>query len=96
VVSCLLDLEAVEAAPAIERAFAAGRVAEGVCGDWEEVRYELGLRPDPPPARFYDHGIGPPLGGLPAGSKSPRARARERSRAKRKEARKARKRNRRK
>ncbi len=96
VVSSLLNLEAVEAAPAIERAFAAGQVAESICGDWEEARYTLGLRPDPPAPRFYDHGFGLPLGALPPGSKSPRARAKERAKAKRKEARKARKRNRKK
>src|SRR5262245_48327719 len=44
----LLDLKAVEAAPAMERAFAADLVDETIAGDWEWVRWELGLRPDKP------------------------------------------------
>jgi len=40
----LMDLKAVEAAPVIERAFAAGRVDESVCGDWENVQIEFGLK----------------------------------------------------
>jgi hypothetical protein len=43
-VSLLLDLEAVEAAPVMEQAFAAGQVDESVAGDWEDVQIELGLR----------------------------------------------------
>lgn len=42
-VANLLDLKAVEAAPVMERAFAAGRVAEFVAGDWEDVQVEFGL-----------------------------------------------------
>jgi HEAT repeat protein len=42
----LVDLEAVEAAPLMERAFAAGRVDPVVYGDWEDVRVELGLLPE--------------------------------------------------
>ena len=40
----LMDLHAVEAAPLIEQAFAAERVEESVCGDWEDVAIELGLK----------------------------------------------------
>ena len=43
-VSYLLDLKAVESAPAIERAFAAGRVDISVAGDWEDVQVEFGLK----------------------------------------------------
>jgi hypothetical protein len=43
-VSPLLDLRAVEAAPVIEKAFAAGRVDEMAQGDWEDVQIELGLK----------------------------------------------------
>lgn len=39
----LLRLGAVEAAEVIERAFAAGRVDEGVVGSWDDVRAELGV-----------------------------------------------------
>jgi len=42
-ISDLLQLRAVEAAGAIERAFAAGRVDEGVVGSWDDVRAELGV-----------------------------------------------------
>lgn len=42
-ISNLLDLNAVEAAPVMERAFAAGRVEEFVAGDWEDVQVEFGL-----------------------------------------------------
>jgi hypothetical protein len=55
VIGCLAHLKAVEAAPLMERAFAAGKVDEFICGGWEEIRYELGLRADPPPRRFYNH-----------------------------------------
>lgn len=44
VISALLDLKAIEAAPAIERAFAAGRVDHMVVGDWENAQVELGLK----------------------------------------------------
>jgi hypothetical protein len=40
----LLDLKAREAAPLMERAFARERVDEMVCGDWEDVQIELGLK----------------------------------------------------
>jgi hypothetical protein len=44
IVGDLIDVEAVEVAPAIERAFAAGRVEEYVQGDWEDVQVALGLK----------------------------------------------------
>jgi len=40
----LLDLDAAEAAPLIERAFAAGQVDESICGDWEDVQIGLGMK----------------------------------------------------
>ncbi len=43
-VSPLLDLEAQEALPVMERAFAAGRVDESVVGDFEDVEIALGLK----------------------------------------------------
>ncbi len=51
----LVDLEAVEAAPIMERAFEAGRVDPMVMGDWEDVQIELGLleeRTTPRPSLF--------------------------------------------
>jgi hypothetical protein len=42
-ISLLLDLDAVEAAPVMEQAFAAGRVDESVAGDWADVQLALGL-----------------------------------------------------
>lgn len=42
-VSNLLDLQAVEAASVMERAFTSGRVAEYVAGDWEDAQVEFGL-----------------------------------------------------
>jgi hypothetical protein len=45
VIGHLLDLRAVEAADAIERAYAAGAVDLLVNGDWEDVQVELGLLP---------------------------------------------------
>jgi hypothetical protein len=54
----LLDLEAVEAAPALERAFAAGLVDPSIAGDWDRVRWELGLSDQPPPSlqAMWDRG----------------------------------------
>jgi len=40
----LLELKAVDAAPVMERAFAANCVDESVAGDWEDVQIELGLK----------------------------------------------------
>jgi hypothetical protein len=44
IISELLDLETVEAAPQMKQAFAAGVVDESVAGDWEDVQIELGLK----------------------------------------------------
>ena len=43
-VEALVELEAKEAAPLIERAFAQGYVDPMVMGDWEDVQVELGLK----------------------------------------------------
>ncbi|HST57477.1 MAG TPA: hypothetical protein VLK84_02240 [Longimicrobium sp.] len=42
-VTSLVELHAVEAAPFIEAAFVAGAVDESVSGDWEDIQVELGL-----------------------------------------------------
>jgi hypothetical protein len=44
-IEALVTLNAVEAAPLMERAFASGRVDPLVLGDWEDVQRELGLEP---------------------------------------------------
>ena len=43
-ISYLVDLRAVEAAPLMERAFAADRVDLSILGDWEDAQVELGLK----------------------------------------------------
>ena len=43
IIGDLIDLKAVEAAPVMERAFAANRVALDILGDWEDVQIALGL-----------------------------------------------------
>ncbi len=43
-ISHLINLKAVEAAPVMEQAFAAQRVELVVVGDWEEVQIDLGLK----------------------------------------------------
>jgi hypothetical protein len=43
-ISYLLDLKAVEAAPLIERGFAADKVDLSVMGDWEDAQIKLGLK----------------------------------------------------
>lgn len=89
IISCLVDLKEVDAAPLIERAFAAGEVEEMVMGGWQDVRYELGLGPRP--ARrtrpfFPDQ---PP-------ARTPKSRAQERARNRKRQAKKSKKRNRKK
>jgi hypothetical protein len=94
-IGVLCDLEAAEAAPLMERAFAAGWVDESIAGGWEHARYDLGLRAEPPQGHIeYIKRHSPELLVGPAGS--PRARAAKRAKAKRKAAKKARKRNRKK
>jgi hypothetical protein len=68
-ISFLVDLKAVEAAPLMEKAFAARRVDISILGDWEDVQVQLGLlakRQTP----------APPYAWLPApGSADPRQQA---------------------
>lgn len=65
VVCDLLDLQAVEAAPAMERAFAEDRVELSAAGDWEDVQIELGLLTDRiTPARSYLFDEYPQLAGI--------------------------------
>lgn len=60
-ISNLIHLKAVEAAPIMERAFAADSVDELYVGDWEDVQVALGLleeRLTPPPVRSLLPGFG--------------------------------------
>jgi hypothetical protein len=91
-VSTLLDLKAVEAAPVLEQAFATGNVDESIAGGWEDVRYELGL--GPPPARRSRSPIF--VGDVMPRGRSPKTRAQDRARNRRKQAKQSRKRNRKK
>ena len=43
-VSNLVKLKAIEAAPLIERAFAADRIDEFIVGDWDDVQVEFGMK----------------------------------------------------
>jgi hypothetical protein len=43
----LIELKAVEAAPLMERAFAAGKIDEMMRGDWDDVQVDLGLKEKP-------------------------------------------------
>src|SRR6516165_3409465 len=59
IIASLLDLEAVEAAPVIKRAFAVDKVDEMMVGDWDWVQYDLGLTDKPPkPRRSKFAGLG--------------------------------------
>jgi hypothetical protein len=96
----LLDLEAVESAPVIERAFATDNVDEMIAGGWEDVRHELGLGPPPPPRKPWfgvESIAGPPAetfaGPSPLGE-VPRPSPQRKAKAKRKQAKKSRKHNR--
>ncbi len=91
VIDNLMNLEAVEAAPGMGRAFAAKAVDESIAGDWEHVRYDLGLGPEPPPRRYVA-----PSFPLPGGGDQRSRTAKEKAKARRKQAAKSRKRNRKK
>lgn len=49
ILAYLLELNAVEAWPAIERAFATGNIDESIAGDIDVAKWELGLGPKPEP-----------------------------------------------
>jgi hypothetical protein len=51
--SYLVDLRAVEAAPVMERAFAADRVDLSILGDWEDAQVRLGLKTTRETPRTY-------------------------------------------
>jgi hypothetical protein len=56
-ISFLVELKAVEAAPQIEKAYAADAVDWSICGDWQDVQVNLGLieeRQTPRPNYFLE------------------------------------------
>jgi hypothetical protein len=57
IISSLIDLEAIEAAPSIEAAFKIRCVDESIAGDWPNVRYDLGLGPMPEARRLVERRI---------------------------------------
>ena len=57
ILSELLTLKAIEAKDLIREALSTGKVAESVCGDWEDVQISLGLkdtREHPPTYSIFD------------------------------------------
>jgi hypothetical protein len=92
-VGCLMDLNAVESAPVMEKAFAAGVVDKSIAGDWATVAYELGLTDTPPPEpKFFPLSL--EQGGFRLAPEPSTKKAKQKTKAKRKQAAKARKRNR--
>lgn len=87
----LVMLQAVEAAPTIERAFAGNRVEKLFTGHWEHVRFDLGLGPKPAQHRYA--GLMDHLTQSKAGPLNARERAEQRK-AKRKTEKRSRKRSR--
>jgi hypothetical protein len=101
VVAALLDVAGAEAAPAMERAFAAGAVDRSIAGGWDGVQYELGLTDEPPKEEsgLIDWGTAAPWEGFPIPAlphPTPSKKAKDRAKARRKMAKQSRKRNRKK
>ena len=94
-ISYLVDLKAIEAAPLIERAFAADRVDLSIVGDWEDAQVALGLRAARETPRPRYHHFQPPL--MPPitapKEKSSAEKAAAKAKAKRKQAKASRKKN---
>lgn len=97
-ISYLVDLRAVEAAPVMERAFAAGRVDLSIRGDWEDVQVDLGLRATretPRPYRPLFPMFDAPERDEPHRGEDTKKAAAKKNKGKRKQARASRKKNRR-
>ncbi|CAN5899444.1 hypothetical protein BH23GEM7_BH23GEM7_17960 [soil metagenome] len=93
----LLEMKATEAAPAIERAFAAGSVDESISGDWEDAQVELGLleeRVTPRPRYNHFTSLRPPPAPEPPVRSHQAAKKKARTKAKKKMAKQSRKQNR--
>lgn len=98
IISDLIDLKAVEAAPVMEQAFAADHVDWSIAGDWEDVQIALGLLAERiTPKPNYTANLLPELIDLMQLSPSAqRRRAESKRKAKRKQAQASRKKNRKK
>ncbi|HEY0603651.1 MAG TPA: hypothetical protein VGD58_12105 [Herpetosiphonaceae bacterium] len=97
-ISYLIDIKAVEAAPLMERIFADDRAELSIQGDWEDVQIALGLRTERETPRPR-YNLFPPLELpiAPAGkSKSSAGKAAAKAKSKRKQSKASRKKNKRK
>jgi hypothetical protein len=102
-ISDLLDLQAVESYPIIQKAYEAGAADPMICGDLEDVEVELGLleeRKTPRPLTPFQHAVGL---GLERGSRKPKPflqidadKIAKKEKVKRKQEKKSRKKNRKK
>ncbi len=94
-ISFLIELKAIEAAPLIERAFAANQVDLSIVGDWEDVQVALGFiaaRETPRPRyHHFQPPFIPPVAETKAKSSAEKAAAK--AKAKRKQAKASRKKN---
>jgi hypothetical protein len=93
IVAALLDLEAAEAVPVLERAFAANAVDESIAGGWPEVAWELGVSDTPPAPRQHVDPY-PWMGSLGDPGQQRSRTAKAKAKARRKQAKASRKRNR--
>jgi len=96
-INYLVNLRAVEAAPLVERAFAADRVDLSILGDWEDAQVELGLkatRETPRPYRPLFPMFDAPARDEPHRGENTEKAAAKQKKAKRKQARASRKKNR--
>ena len=99
IISSLMDLNAVESAPVMERVFAADMVDTTIAGDWDDVQVELGLK-EPGPRQLQRAALLASFNRSLASTPSPResnlpSRNRAKAKAKRKQAKKSRKKSRR-
>lgn len=94
----LLDLDAGDAAPEMEAAFAAGAVDDTIAGDWEDVQVALGLIPERTTPRAYGLSRGLGLRDEPSGpgGQPGSAKARRKAKDKKKAQKAARQKNRKK
>ncbi len=94
-ISYLVELKATEAAPLIERAYAANRVDISIVGDWEDAQVALGLKAarETPRPRYhpFQFPLMPPIAAPKEKSSAEKAAAK--AKAKRKQAKASRKKN---